>query len=160
MFGDPWSDRRPHAHPDDALPRPRRRPAAAHVARTARVASGTSVHQSRDRPVGEPSRVAELLRSGVTTLCDMYFYENEVAVVVDELGMRGVLANAHFDVTSTTSADRTLAESEQFAAPLARSLPHCTGAGTTRALHRKSRSLPPRACARRAARYPRRYASG
>src|SRR5262245_9133651 len=60
--------------------------------------------------------VAELLRSGVTTLCDMYFYENEVAVVVDELGMRGVLANAHFDVTSTTSADRTLAESEQFAA--------------------------------------------
>ena len=29
--------------------------------------------------------VAELLRSGVTTLCDMYFYENEVAVVVDEL---------------------------------------------------------------------------
>src|SRR5262249_47738176 len=77
---------------------------------------GTSVHQSRDRPVGEPSRVAELLRSGVTTLCDMYFYENEVAVVVDELGMRGVLANAHFDVTSTTSADRTLAECEQFAA--------------------------------------------
>src|SRR5262245_18414221 len=60
--------------------------------------------------------VAELLRSGVTTLCDMYFYENEVAVVVDELGMRGVLANAHFDVTSTTSADRNLAESEQYAA--------------------------------------------
>src|SRR5215468_4360104 len=30
--------------------------------------------------------------------------------------MRGVLANAHFGVTSTTSADRTLAESEQFAA--------------------------------------------
>src|SRR5262249_7906006 len=103
-------------HPDDALPRPRRRPAAAHVARTARVASGTSVHQSRDRPMGERLGVAELLRSGVTTLCDMYFYENEVAVVVDELGMRGVLANAHFDVTSTTSADRTLAESEQFAA--------------------------------------------
>src|SRR5262249_54548502 len=50
------ANRRPHAHPDDALPRPRRRPAAAHVARTARVASGTSVHQSRDRPVGEPSR--------------------------------------------------------------------------------------------------------
>jgi 5-methylthioadenosine/S-adenosylhomocysteine deaminase len=60
--------------------------------------------------------VAELLRSGVTTLCDMYFYEDEVAAVVDELGMRGVLANAHFDVTNTTDTDRTLAEAEQFVA--------------------------------------------
>jgi 5-methylthioadenosine/S-adenosylhomocysteine deaminase len=60
--------------------------------------------------------VAELLRSGVTTLCDMYFYENEVAAVVDELGMRGIMANAHFDVTSMTRTDRTLAESEQFIA--------------------------------------------
>ena len=60
--------------------------------------------------------VAELLRSGVTTLCDMYFYEDEVAAVVDELGMRGVLANAHFDVTTATNTDRerTLAEAEQF----------------------------------------------
>src|SRR5262245_37618913 len=60
--------------------------------------------------------VAELLRCGVTTLCDMYFYENEVAAVVDELGVRGILANAHFDVTNTTGTDRTLAESEQFVA--------------------------------------------
>jgi 5-methylthioadenosine/S-adenosylhomocysteine deaminase len=60
--------------------------------------------------------VAELLRSGVTTLCDMYFYEDEVAAAVDELGMRGVLANAHFDVTSAsnTERERTLAEAEQF----------------------------------------------
>jgi 5-methylthioadenosine/S-adenosylhomocysteine deaminase len=62
--------------------------------------------------------VAELLRSGVTTLCDMYFYEDEVAAVVDELGIRGVLANAHFDVTNATNTDRerTLAEAEQFVA--------------------------------------------
>jgi 5-methylthioadenosine/S-adenosylhomocysteine deaminase len=60
--------------------------------------------------------VAELLRSGVTTLCDMYFYEDEVAAVVDELGIRGVLANAHFDVTSATNTERTLAEAEQFIA--------------------------------------------
>jgi 5-methylthioadenosine/S-adenosylhomocysteine deaminase len=60
--------------------------------------------------------VAELLRSGVTTLCDMYFYEDEVAAVVDALGMRGVLANAHFDVTTATNSDRTLAEAEQFIA--------------------------------------------
>jgi 5-methylthioadenosine/S-adenosylhomocysteine deaminase len=60
--------------------------------------------------------VAELLRSGVTTLCDMYFYEGEVAAVVDELGMRGVLANAHFDVTNASAINRTLAEAEQFVA--------------------------------------------
>ena len=60
--------------------------------------------------------VAELVRSGVTTLCDMYFYEDEVAAVVDELGIRGVLAHAHFDVTaaSKTERERTLAEAEQF----------------------------------------------
>ena len=57
--------------------------------------------------------IAELLRSGVTTLCDMYFYENEVAAVVDELGMRAVLANAHFDNTTT---DQSLAEAEEFVA--------------------------------------------
>ena len=62
--------------------------------------------------------VAELLRSGVTTLCDMYFYENEVAAVVDEPGIRGVLAHAHFDVTNATDNDRerSLAEAEQFIA--------------------------------------------
>jgi 5-methylthioadenosine/S-adenosylhomocysteine deaminase len=60
--------------------------------------------------------VAELLRSGVTTLCDMYFYEDEVVAVVDALGMRGVLANAHLDVTDATHLERTLAEAEQFVA--------------------------------------------
>ena len=60
--------------------------------------------------------VAELLRSGVTTLCDMYFYEDEVAAVVDELGMRGVLANAHFDVTAGTDTDGALGQAEQFVA--------------------------------------------
>jgi 5-methylthioadenosine/S-adenosylhomocysteine deaminase len=62
--------------------------------------------------------VAELLRSGVTTLCDMYFYEDKVAEVVDELGMRGILANAHFDVTTSSNFElgRTLADAEQFVA--------------------------------------------
>jgi 5-methylthioadenosine/S-adenosylhomocysteine deaminase len=60
--------------------------------------------------------VAELLRCGVTTLCDMYFYEDEVAAVVDELGMRGVLANAHFDVTTGTDTDGALGQVEQFVA--------------------------------------------
>src|SRR5215467_16176117 len=43
--------------------------------------------------------VAELVRSGVTTLCDMYFFEDHVAAVVAELGVRGVLGQAFFDFT-------------------------------------------------------------
>ena len=46
----------------------------------------------------------------------MYFYEDEVAAVVDELGMRGVLANAHFDVTAGTDTDGALGQAEQFVA--------------------------------------------
>jgi 5-methylthioadenosine/S-adenosylhomocysteine deaminase len=62
--------------------------------------------------------VAELLRSGVTTLCDMYFYEDEVAAVVDALGMRGVLAQVFFEstVSTTPELERTLADAEQFVA--------------------------------------------
>jgi 5-methylthioadenosine/S-adenosylhomocysteine deaminase len=62
--------------------------------------------------------VAELVRSGVTTLCDMYFYEDQVAAVVDELGMRGILANVYFDATATSNAERerTLAAAKQFVA--------------------------------------------
>ena len=46
----------------------------------------------------------------------MYFYEDEVVAVVDALGMRGVLANGHLDVTDATHLERTLAEAEQFVA--------------------------------------------
>ena len=57
--------------------------------------------------------IAELLRCGVTTLCDMYFYENEVAEVVEELGMRAVLSTTLFDNTTT---DQSLNEAEEFVA--------------------------------------------
>ena len=62
--------------------------------------------------------IAELLRSGVTTLCEMYFYEDEVAAVVDDLGMRGVLAQAFFDVTAAQGREleQSLAYAEQFVA--------------------------------------------
>src|SRR5262249_23699209 len=62
--------------------------------------------------------VAELVRSGVTTLCDMYFHEDQVAEVVDELGIRGILSNVYFDATATsdTERERTLAGAEQFIA--------------------------------------------
>ncbi len=62
--------------------------------------------------------VAELVRSGVTTLCDMYFHEDQVAEVVDELGMRGILSNVYFDATAANDTERarTLAGAEQFIA--------------------------------------------
>jgi 5-methylthioadenosine/S-adenosylhomocysteine deaminase len=49
--------------------------------------------------------IAELLRSGVTTLCDMYFYEDDVAAVADELGVRGVLGQAFFDFPGPQGLD-------------------------------------------------------
>jgi 5-methylthioadenosine/S-adenosylhomocysteine deaminase len=49
--------------------------------------------------------IAELLRAGVTTLCDMYFYEDDVAAVADELGIRGVFAQAFFDVAGPQGLD-------------------------------------------------------
>lgn len=49
--------------------------------------------------------VAELVRSGVTTLCDMYFFEDDVAAVVDELGVRGVLSQVFFDFIGPQGLD-------------------------------------------------------
>jgi 5-methylthioadenosine/S-adenosylhomocysteine deaminase len=62
--------------------------------------------------------IAELLRAGVTTLCDMYFYEDDVAAIADELGVRGVLGQAFFDFTSPQGLDlaQNLAYAEEFVA--------------------------------------------
>src|SRR5262245_30909817 len=62
--------------------------------------------------------IAELLRSGVTTLCDMYFYADDVATVVDELGARGVLGQAFLDFAGPQGLDleHTVAYTEEFVA--------------------------------------------
>ncbi len=41
--------------------------------------------------------VYEMLRNGITTFVDMYFYENAVADVLNEIGMRGVLSTGILD---------------------------------------------------------------
>ncbi len=66
--------------------------------------------------LGSRLGVAELLTSGVTTLCDMYFYEDDVAMVVDELGMRGVLGQAFFDFTGPQglTVDQNVAYAKRF----------------------------------------------
>ena len=68
--------------------------------------------------LGSRLGVAELLRSGVTTVCDMYFYEDEVAAVVDELGSRAVLGQAFFDFPGPQGLDveHNISYAEQFIA--------------------------------------------
>lgn len=40
---------------------------------------------------GSKYAIAELLLGGVTTFCDMYYFEDEVAKAADEMGIRGLL---------------------------------------------------------------------
>lgn len=46
--------------------------------------------------------IAEMLQSGITTVFDMYFYENDVAEVADEMGIRAFLGQT---VQSSTSCE-------------------------------------------------------
>ncbi len=48
---------------------------------------------------------AELLRGGVTTFCDMYFYEDEVAAAAHESGLRGIVAQGFVDSTNSQGLD-------------------------------------------------------
>lgn len=47
--------------------------------------------------------ICEMLLSGVTTFCDMYYFENEVAKATKELGMRGVLGETILNFSSPDS---------------------------------------------------------
>jgi 5-methylthioadenosine/S-adenosylhomocysteine deaminase len=42
----------------------------------------------------------EMIRGGTTTFVDMYFYPDEIARVVDECGLRAVIASPHIDYPS------------------------------------------------------------
>jgi 5-methylthioadenosine/S-adenosylhomocysteine deaminase len=41
--------------------------------------------------------MAEMIRGGITTFCDMYFHEDVVAEVADEIGMRGIVGECFSD---------------------------------------------------------------
>lgn len=60
----------------------------------------------------------ELIRSGVTTVADMYYYETEVGRVVDEAGIRGVVGQtiADFDPPDHASIDEGFALTEDLVA--------------------------------------------
>jgi 5-methylthioadenosine/S-adenosylhomocysteine deaminase len=58
---------------------------------------------------------AELIRSGVTTCCDMYFYEGSVAEAVREAGLRAILGHAVIEAGSAAAdVERMVSDVERF----------------------------------------------
>lgn len=53
--------------------------------------------------IGAKYALCEMLLGGVTTFCDMYYYEDEVAKVSKKMGMRGVLGETVVDFPSPDS---------------------------------------------------------
>ncbi len=65
---------------------------------------------------GTEIAVYEMLRNGITTFVDMYFYENAVADVLNTVGMRGVLAGGilDFPVPGAKTPNEAIAKTEEF----------------------------------------------
>lgn len=53
--------------------------------------------------------LVELIRGGVTTVCDMYYYEQAVAEELAAAGLRGLLGQALIDFPAPDSSDHTAA---------------------------------------------------
>ena len=65
---------------------------------------------------GTEIAVYEMLRNGIGTFVDMYFYENAVADVLNNVGMRGVLCGGilDFPVPGAKTPDEAIQKTEQF----------------------------------------------
>ncbi len=65
---------------------------------------------------GTEIAVYEMLRNGITTFVDMYFYENAVADVLNKVGMRGVLSSGilDFPVPGAKTPDEAIEKTELF----------------------------------------------
>ncbi|GAB4531366.1 MAG: amidohydrolase family protein [Anaerolineae bacterium] len=66
--------------------------------------------------VGTLLACAEMIRSGVSTFCDMYYYEDEVARATVEAGMRAICAQTilKFPAPDATSYEESLAYCQEF----------------------------------------------
>jgi 5-methylthioadenosine/S-adenosylhomocysteine deaminase len=66
--------------------------------------------------VGTRLAALEMIRTGTTTFADMYYYEDDVAQVVNDAGLRGVLGETILDMPTPDAAtvDDALAYTEQF----------------------------------------------
>ncbi len=56
--------------------------------------------------IGAKYGIAEMLLGGVTTFCDMYYFEDEVAKAAKELKMRGILCETVIDFPSPDSKEK------------------------------------------------------
>ncbi len=68
--------------------------------------------------VGANLANVEMLKGGVTTYADMYYFEDEVAKTVDKIGMRAVLGETviKFPVADAKNADEGIAYAQKFIA--------------------------------------------
>lgn len=57
--------------------------------------------------VGTELSALELVRMGTTTVCDMYFFEDEVASVLDRAGLRGLLSQTIMDFPTPDKKENT-----------------------------------------------------
>lgn len=66
--------------------------------------------------VGTKLGIAEMIKGGTTTYCDMYYFEDAIAEVTAEAGMRGVLAQTilDFKVPDAPNPEIGIAQAEQF----------------------------------------------
>jgi len=66
--------------------------------------------------VGTWLACAEMIRSGVTTFCDMYYYEDEIAQAAAQAGMRAICAQTilKFPSPDATSYEESLAYCREF----------------------------------------------
>ena len=87
---------------------------------------------------------AEMLRSGVTTFCDMYYNEAEVARATAEAGIRAVLAQTilKFPSPDATNYDESLDYCRKFIEGLVRAPADHSRCWPPRALHRYPRYAP------------------
>ncbi len=53
--------------------------------------------------IGTKLAIAEMILSGTTTFCDMYFFEDEIAKIVTETGIRAVLSEGVIDFPTPNS---------------------------------------------------------
>lgn len=64
--------------------------------------------------MGTQLAAAELIRNGITTINDMYYFEDTVASTLHEVGMRGVLGQAVIEIGGVEELDQILERLEDF----------------------------------------------
>jgi 5-methylthioadenosine/S-adenosylhomocysteine deaminase len=66
--------------------------------------------------LGTKLACAEMLRSGITCFCDMYYFEDDVAEATAEVGMRAICSESilKFPTPDAASYDESIAYSKQF----------------------------------------------